>query len=73
MMPGLERRATTDVAPRAGAEPFPEIVCLTKSNGPLTKRIRLDENGVLHSDGSACVMSHGGARRVSDYVHRTTR
>jgi hypothetical protein len=41
-----------------------EIVLLTKSDGPLTKEIRLDENGVLHSDGSACVMSRGSARRV---------
>ena len=41
----------------------PEIVCLTKSGGPLTKKISL-ENGVLCSDGSACVMTRGVARRA---------
>jgi hypothetical protein len=52
-------------APLVGGEPSPEIVCFTKSNGPLTKEIRLDENGVLRSDGSACLMARGGACRVS--------
>jgi hypothetical protein len=41
----------------------PEIVCLTKTGGPLTKQIRL-ENGVLRSDGSACVMTRGVACRA---------
>jgi hypothetical protein len=50
-------------APHPGGEPSPEIVCLTKSGGPLTKKIRL-ENGVLRSDGSACVMTRGGACRA---------
>jgi hypothetical protein len=50
-------------APHAGGEPSPEIVCLTKSGGPLTKKIRL-ENGVLRSDGSACVMTRGVACRA---------
>ena len=50
-------------APYAGGEPSPEIVCLTKSGGPLTKKIRL-ENGVLRSDGSACVMTRGVACRA---------
>jgi hypothetical protein len=42
----------------------PEIVALTKLGGALTKLIRLDANGVLKSDGSACVMSHGVAHRA---------
>jgi hypothetical protein len=40
-----------------------EIVCFTKSGGPLTKRIYLTEDGSSKSDGSACVMSHGIAQR----------
>jgi hypothetical protein len=44
---------------------FPsELVRLTKTGGPLTKQIRLDEFGKLRSDGSACLMSHGIADRV---------
>jgi hypothetical protein len=50
-------------APYAGGEPSPEIVRLTKSGGPLTKKIQL-ENGVLRSDGSACVMTRGVACRA---------
>jgi hypothetical protein len=49
--------------PRRANMAAPEIVCLTKSNGPLTKEIRL-EDGVLRSDGSACIMARGTARRV---------
>jgi hypothetical protein len=49
--------------PHAGGEPSPEIVRLTKSGGPLTKKIRL-ENGELCSDGSACVMTRGVASRA---------
>lgn len=41
------------------------IVELTKEGGPLTKRITLDADGSLHSDGSTCVMSNGIARRVA--------
>src|SRR5258708_4659627 len=41
-----------------------EITCLT-NGGPLTKRIYLDENGALKSDGSACIMTRGTARRVA--------
>jgi hypothetical protein len=41
-----------------------EITTLTKAGGPLTKRITLDPDGSLRSDGSACVMSRGTARRV---------
>ena len=41
-----------------------EITTLTKAGGPLTKRITLAADGSLHSDGSACVMSRGSARRV---------
>jgi hypothetical protein len=41
-----------------------EITLFTKDGGPLTKEISLDPDGKLVSDGSACVMSHGWARRV---------
>jgi hypothetical protein len=41
-----------------------EITTLTKAGGPLTKRITLAPDGSLHSDGSACVMSRGSARRM---------
>ena len=43
--------------------PF-EIVVLTSASGLLTKRISLDDNGVLISDGSACVMGQGSAKRA---------
>jgi hypothetical protein len=41
-----------------------EIVVVLKYDGPLTKRIGLNGNGELVSDGSACSMSRGRARRV---------
>jgi hypothetical protein len=41
-----------------------EITALTKSGGPLTKRIRLAADGSITSDGSECVMARGIARRV---------
>ncbi len=41
-----------------------EITALTKIGGPLTKRITLLPDGSLHSDGSACVMSRGSAKRA---------
>ncbi len=40
-----------------------EITAFTKTDGPLTKRISLDDNGGLKSDGSACTMARGQARR----------
>ena len=44
--------------------PIAEIVVFTKTKGPLTKRISLNEDGTLNSDGSACTMARGTARRV---------
>jgi hypothetical protein len=41
-----------------------EITGFAKPGGPLTKRIKLAADGSLHSDGSACVMSVGWARRL---------
>ncbi len=41
-----------------------EITSFTKAGGPLTKRISLAPDGTLHSDGSACVMWKGSARRT---------
>lgn len=41
-----------------------EITLLTKAGGPLTKRISLAEDGSLKSDGSACLMGRGVARRA---------
>jgi hypothetical protein len=40
-----------------------EVTALTKTGGPLTKRVSLSPDGTLHSDGSACVMSTGTGRR----------
>src|SRR5260370_41653260 len=48
----------------SAAAPMIEITVFAKSGGPLTKRIFIDPNGKLVSDGSACVMSYGAARRV---------
>jgi putative DNA primase/helicase len=45
--------------------PLIEITSLTKTGGPLTKRISLTKDGFLKSDGSACVMSEGRARRTT--------
>jgi hypothetical protein len=44
--------------------PATEITVLTKLGGPLTKKISLAFDGTIESDGSACVMSHGRARRA---------
>ena len=41
-----------------------EITLLIKSGGPLTKTISLAADGGVNSDGSACVMSRGTAKRV---------
>jgi hypothetical protein len=41
-----------------------EITRFTKAGGPLTKRISLTDDGMLKSDGSACVMSRGIAERI---------
>jgi hypothetical protein len=52
-----------------------EIVVFTKTGGPLTKRISLTADGSVFSDGSACIMSRGTARRVqiNDVVHLATQ
>jgi hypothetical protein len=42
-----------------------EITIFTKFGGALTKRISLAADGALKSDGSACVMASGEARRAS--------
>jgi hypothetical protein len=41
-----------------------QVTVFAKRDGPLTKRILLGPNGKVISDGSACVMSRGRARRV---------
>jgi hypothetical protein len=41
-----------------------EITVFTKSGGPLTKRISLNGDGTIKSDGSECRMSCGTARRA---------
>jgi hypothetical protein len=41
-----------------------EITIFAKTDGPLTKHIWLTKDGKLHSDGSACRMSHGEGRRL---------
>ena len=46
-----------------------QITLFAKVGGPLTKRIYLAPDGSLKSDGSACVMSRGIARRFQfDHV-----
>ena len=41
-----------------------ELTVFTKSGGLLTKHIRLAKDGTIVSDGSACTMQHGHARRM---------
>jgi len=41
-----------------------EITAFTSDTGPLTKKISLAPDGSLVSDGSACVMSRGTAKRL---------
>ena len=60
--PALER--LLDKFAFAGAVIPSELTLLTKTGGPLTKRISLREDGSVKSDGSACVMAHGLARRI---------
>lgn len=57
--PATEVTASSD-APAGGIE----LTLLSKSNGPLTKRISLDAEGRLVSDGSACIMTEGRAGRL---------
>ena len=42
-----------------------ELTALTKADGPLTKHISYGRDGNIVSDGSACTMSRGTARRVA--------
>jgi hypothetical protein len=42
----------------------PELTIFTKSDGPLTKSIKLTADGKVISDASDCVMSHGSAERA---------
>jgi hypothetical protein len=41
-----------------------ELTQFAKSNGPLTKTIRLNGDGSVHSDSSACLMAGGTAQRL---------
>jgi len=41
-----------------------EITGLASASGPLTKRISLSDTGTLISDGSACIMGRGTAKRL---------
>ncbi len=41
-----------------------EVTGLTSTSGVLTKRISLGDDGLLVSDGSACVMGAGAAKRL---------
>ena len=42
-----------------------QITVFDKSDGPLTKEISLAKDGTVVSDGSACKMSRGEARRIT--------
>jgi hypothetical protein len=46
-----------------------EITVVAKIGGPLTKRISLADDEHLVSDGSACTISRGSARRWLGNVH----
>ncbi len=59
---GLASRPSSKGA--AGSKVRVEITVFAKSGGPLTKRISLSADGSIKSDGSACLMSRGTARRV---------
>lgn len=48
----------------SGDEPRLEISRLVKRHGPLTKELSLTPEGKLRSDGSACIMPEGMARRA---------
>ena len=58
-----------------------EITVFTKTGGPLTKRIWLDPDGSVKSDGSQCIMTRGRARRctmgsmqgLADLINATTQ
>ncbi|HEY6755630.1 MAG TPA: hypothetical protein VI077_13145 [Pseudolabrys sp.] len=41
-----------------------EITVFSKDGGPLTKRISLSSDGKVFSDGSACTMARGTAKRA---------
>jgi hypothetical protein len=51
-----------------------ELTVLQKLDGPLTKRISLGPDGEIRSDGSACFMTRGTAKRFtfSDIVEFAT-
>ena len=52
------------IAPALAARKAIELTLFAKTGGPLTKQISLNDDGTVKSDGSACVMSTGRARRV---------
>ncbi len=54
----------TTIARALASGPGAELTLLTKSAGPLTKRIAFDAAGRVASDGSACVMAEGRAERL---------
>ena len=57
-----------------GSKACPEITVFIKSGGPLTKRISLTADGSIKSDGSACLMARGEARRCEiDSVEQLAR
>ena len=47
-----------------GSKASPEITLFEKSDGPLTKRISLADDGSVKSNSSACLMARGTARRT---------
>ena len=49
-----------DTTPRSPIE----LTVFSKSGGPLTKRIRSTADGKIASDGNACYMARGRAKRV---------
>src|SRR4051794_33039807 len=56
--------ADTDTAAQGTRQALFEITTLSKLGGPLTKLITLGPDDRIKSDGSACVMGRGSARRT---------
>ena len=73
-LPSIGRASDGPIAGNGAADPFKqasnghatpiELTVLTKTGGPLTKRLALAADGSLVRDGSACVMFRGNAVRA---------
>jgi hypothetical protein len=60
-------------AARSRPGPVFHVNGFTKNSGVLSKRISLNPDGTVKSDGSACVMARGSGRRVTKWAEFLTR